>query len=222
MKQPFQDRLRIQINRYIFSNGYAPSTFEMCAMLDADELIIKKGLRHLAKNRAIVLHPNSYEIWVAHPFATSPTLFWVVSGSKKWWGNCAWCSLGIAALANCDTTIFTKTCGEAESLQITITEGRIAQKDLLVHFAIPARRLWDNVIYSCANMLVFRTTEQVDEWCKRHNVAKGQVVPIEQAWDLAIAWYGNYLDDAWTRKSRQQAESIFEKVGLNDSFWRLT
>lgn len=222
MKQEFQDLVRIQVNRYIFSNGYAPSTFELSELLNTDEPDVKKALEQLAMNHAIVLHPNSFNIWVAHPFATSPTLFWVESGSRRWWGNCAWCSLGIAALTKSDTIIFTKVSGEAEPLQINITGERVIQKDLLVHFAIPARRLWDNVIYSCANMLAFQTAGQVDEWCQRHNVAKGQVVPIEQAWDLARAWYGNYLDDTWTRKTPEYAESIFKKAGLTGSFWQLT
>lgn len=219
--QEFQDLLRIQINRYIFANGFAPTVSQLSVLMKAGESEVKKGLRQLADNHALVLHPNSFDIWVAHPFALFPTLFWVESGSKKWWGNCAWCSLGIAALSQNDSRIFTRVSGESRPLTIDIVNGTVVPKDLCVHFAIPAKRLWDNVIYTCANMLVFENTSEVEEWCQRHGVQKGQVLPIEQVWELAKMWYGNYLEDTWTRKTPEYAESIFRKTGLTGAFWEM-
>jgi hypothetical protein len=221
MKQEFQDLLRIQINRYIFINGFAPTVSQLSVLTKAEEVEVKKGLRQLADSHALVLHPNSFDIWVAHPFALFPTLFWVESGSKRWWGNCAWCSFGISALSKNDSRIFTKMSGESQPLTIDVVNGTVIQNELCVHFPLPAKRMWDNVIYTCANMLVFEDTGQVDEWCKRHSVEKGQVLPIEQVWQLAKLWYGNYLDDSWTRKTPKYAESIFKSVGLTGTFWEL-
>ncbi len=109
--------------------------------------------------------------------------------------------------------IFTKVSGEAEPVRIDIINNDVIQKDLLVHFPIPAKKLWDNVIYTCANMLVFKNENQIDDWCQRHNVTKGQVLSLEKAWELSKLWYGNYLDDTWTRKTPEYAESLFRKVG---------
>ncbi len=103
MTQEFQDKVRIEINRYIFNNGFAPGTLELANVLRSTESEVETGLKQLADNHALVLHPNSFNIWVAHPFALFPTLFWVESANKKWWGNCAWCSLGIAAMTKTDT-----------------------------------------------------------------------------------------------------------------------
>ena len=222
MKQEFQDQVRFQINRYIMEKGFAPVMSSLGRVLNSVDVMVKNGLQQLAENHAIVLHPNSLQIWVAHPFALFPTLFWVESGTRKWWGNCAWCSLGIAAIAKADCSIFTKLSGEKDPLRIDVKGGNVLQNDLLVHFAIPAKQLWDNVIYTCANMLAFETEIQIDDWCKRHDVPKGQVVPINQVWELAKLWYGNYLDDTWTRKTPEYAESIFRKVGLSGAFWKLT
>lgn len=221
MIQEFQDKIRIQVNRHIFNEGFAPSTSELAKDLKSSEAEIKTGLKQLADNHAIVMHPNSFEIWVAHPFALFPTLFWVESRDKKWWGNCAWCSLGIASLTKADTRIFTKISGEAEPTRIDMVDNEIVQKDLLVHFAIPASKLWDNVIYTCANMLIFKNEEQIDDWCNRHNVVKGQVLTVTKVWELSKIWYGNYLDDTWTRKTPEYAESLFQKVGLTGDFWKL-
>jgi hypothetical protein len=221
MEQEFQDKIRLQINRFIFSNGYAPTIHELSLILSTDENAIKDGLKQLADNHAIVLHPNSFDIWVAHPFALFPTLFWVESGGKKWWGNCSWCSLGIAALTKTDTKIFTKLSGEKETLIIEIVDGKVIQGDLMVHFPIPAWKFWDNVIFTCANMLTFKDEAQVDEWCHKHKIAKGEVHPLDKVWELAKLWYSNYLDESWTRKSPEYAETIFKTVGLTSEFWKL-
>lgn len=222
MIQEFQDKVRIQVNRYIFANGFAPTTAELGRLLQVTETKIEQTLRQLADNHALVLHPNSYNIWVAHPFALFPTLFWVESGNKKWWGNCSWCSLGIAALSKENTRIYTKISGESDPLQIDIIDGQVVQKNLLVHFPIPARQFWDNVIYTCANMLTFKSHQEIDSWCHRHNIKKGEVLTLEHVWALSKIWYGNYLDETWVRKTPAYAESLFEKVGLTGDFWKLS
>lgn len=221
MIQEFQDKVRIQVNRYIFNNGFAPSTIELANTLNSSVTEIEAGLKQLADNHAIVLHPNSFDIWVAHPFALFPTLFWVEASDRKWWGNCSWCSLGIASLTKTETRIFTRISGEEEPLRIDIVDGNLVQKNLLVHFPIPAKKLWDNVIYTCANMLTFKNEEQINDWCDRHKVVKGEVLTLEKVWELSKIWYGNYLEDNWTRKTPEYAESLFEKVGLTSDFWKL-
>jgi hypothetical protein len=221
MIQEFQDKVRIAVNRYIFEKGFAPSALDLSKILQVSESDVRAGLKQLADNHAIVLHPDSFDIWVAHPFALFPTLFWVESGNRKWWGNCSWCSLGIASLTKEDTTIFTKVCGEEEPIRIEIIDGKVIQKDLLVHFPIPAKKLWNNVIYTCANMLVFKSEGQINDWCNRHKVLKGQVLTLDKVWELSKIWYGNYLDDSWTRKTPEYAESLFKSVGLTGDFWKL-
>lgn len=221
MIQELQDSVRIQINRHIYYNGFAPTATEIAKILNITEAEVKNCLKQLADNHAIVLHPNSVDIWAAHPFALFPTLFWVETEERKWWGNCTWCSLGIASLTKADTKIFTKISGEIEPLRVDVVDGVVIQKDLLVHFPIPAKRFWDNVIYTCSNMLIFKNEAQISDWCVRHNVAKGQVLTIGKVWELSKIWYGDYLLDTWTRKTPEYAESLFRKVGLTGDFWKL-
>jgi len=221
MIQEIQDKIRFQVNKFIFDNGYAPTTGDLSEIMNIDENEVKTGLTKLAENHAIVLHPGTFGIWVAHPFSLAPTLFWVESGGRKWWGNCTWCSLGIAALTKADTRIFTKMSGEKDPLQIDIVGGKIVQKELLVHFPVPAKKFWDNVVYTCSVMLTFQNEVQVDDWCKRHRINKGEVYSIEKIWELARLWYGNYLDPAWTRKTPEYAASLFKQTGLVSDFWKL-
>ena len=44
---------------------------------------------------------------------------------------------------------------------------------------------------------------------------------IPQAWDLAQKWYGTRLEPHFRRPTKEEAQAIFESVGLTGSFWRL-
>ena len=44
---------------------------------------------------------------------------------------------------------------------------------------------------------------------------------IPQAWDLAQKWYGTRLEPDFRRPTKDEAQAIFESVGLTGSFWRL-
>lgn len=221
LNDDFQNKLRYHINRYIFDNGFAPSADELSEITGTNINEIQQGLIALADNHALVLHPNSFDIWIAHPFALYPTLFWVKTKDKEWWGNCTWCSLGIASMAKTDTDINTKAGGEEETLTIRVHHGKIVEKNLFVHFPISAKRFWDNVVYTCSNMLTFKSEKDIDEWCSKHRIEKGEVVPLEQVWELAKLWYGNYLDPDWKRKTPEAAEEIFKKAGLTSDFWKM-
>jgi hypothetical protein len=61
----------------------------------------------------------------------------------------------------------------------------------------------------------------VDRWCADRNVTRGAVISIGQAWDLSVNWYGNRLDPDFRRPTRDEAQAIFESVGLTGGFWEL-
>jgi hypothetical protein len=43
----------------------------------------------------------------------------------------------------------------------------------------------------------------------------------QQAWDLSQQWYGNRLEPDFRRPTNDEAQAIFERVGLTGDFWRL-
>jgi hypothetical protein len=71
-------------------------------------------------------------------------------------------------------------------------------------------------------MLAFRSEEHVDRWCQVKGMPRGGLLSIRQLWGLARSWYGDRLSEQWRRKTPQQAEAIFEEVGLTGPFWKLT
>ncbi len=90
-----------------------------------------------------------------------------------------------------------------------------------MHFSVPMRRAWDNVVYTCSTMLLFASESDVDAWCVRHAIPRGDVQPVERVWALARAWYGNHRAPDWRKWTVDEAREIFGRVGLDGPIWAL-
>lgn len=213
--------LHSTIGRHFLEHGAAPTIANLSAQLALDEQTVREALRALADYHGVVLHPVSGEIWAMHPFSAAPTLFWVESDGKGWWGNCAWCSLGIVALLGDDATISTRLGGEATPATLTIRGGLIEPAEYCVHFPIPMTRAWDNVTYTCSTMLIFDGSAAVDRWCAQHAIPRGDVQPLSTVWAFAQAWYGRHLEPDWTKWTAGEAAALFERFGLTGPIWAL-
>lgn len=213
--------LHFSIIKGIIDNGFAPNVGELSKTLNADKNEIVRGLKDLQEYHGVVLHPNEPKVWVIHPFSLAPTNFYVKTNNGEWWGNCAWCSLGIAALLKDDVKITTTIGAETKQIEINIVNGEIQEKNYFIHFPIPMKNAWDNVIYTCSNMLVFENEEQIDNWTRKHNIPKGDIQPIEKIWNFSKKWYGNHLNPKWTKWTIEEAKEMFREFELNDRIWKL-
>ena len=126
-----------------------------------------------------------------------------------------------SGLVKGEVKIHTRLNGEERPISLHINDRTLSTENYVVHFPIPAQRFWDNVIFTCANMLTFESEDAVDHWCKKYRVAKGEVKSIQEVWELAKVWYGNYLSPSWTRKSPERAREIFQQTGFTSDFWKL-
>jgi len=131
--------LHYSIIQHVIENGFAPSVDDLIGILKVDKEKIVQGLYALQDYHGVVLHPNEPKIWVIHPFSLAPTNFYVKSKTGEWWGNCAWCSLGIAALLKEDVSITTTVGAKTKQIVINIIKGEIQEKDYYVHFPIPMK-----------------------------------------------------------------------------------
>lgn len=196
-----------------------PTIGEIQIQFRVDERSARQSLRALADYHGVVLHPESDEIWICHPFSASPTTCVVSSDNRQWWGNCAWCSLGVMHLADGTTTLTTRAGGIGEAISITAKNGYLSDADYVVHFPVPMSKAWDNVIYTCSVQLLFRDEAQVDEWCATRGIPKGDVRPLKQIWEFAKEWYGQHANANWTKWTLCDAMKIFHRHGLDGPVW---
>lgn len=69
-------------------------------------------------------------------------------------------------------------------------------------------------------MLLFRSEEHVDRWCRARGLPKRPLVSLDQLWELSVAWYANRLTPEARRPVGTEIREIFDRIGLTDPFWR--
>jgi hypothetical protein len=71
-------------------------------------------------------------------------------------------------------------------------------------------------------MLLFRSEEHVECWCRQWSMPRGAILTMEQAWGLAAAWFSaDRGAPGWSRPPVEVVEQLFESLGLVGSFWKL-
>ena len=68
-------------------------------------------------------------------------------------------------------------------------------------------------------MLLFRSEEWIDKWCKRKDLERGEVLSVVQVWELSILWYQDRLSLAYHGRTIEQVADIFKQAGLTSKFW---
>ena len=119
----------------------------MVMPLGFDSFDAADGLQRLDDRRYIVLGGDG-EIAMALPFAARPTGHRVVAGTRRWWANCAWDALAIPAALATDAAIEARWLDDDEPVDLRIANGQPVGDavDGLIHFTIPARHWWDDIV----------------------------------------------------------------------------
>ncbi len=70
-------------------------------------------------------------------------------------------------------------------------------------------------------MLFFRSEEHALAWRTRAGSPRATILTLGQAARLGHAWYVNKLAPDWRRHTAEEAEALFDGLGLDREFWRL-
>jgi hypothetical protein len=140
--------LRRHVYDVTLARGTPPAIGELGAMAGASEDAVREGLRQLAATRVLVLQPESDEILMAPPFSAVPTPFLVRTTRHASYANCAWDALGVPVMLD-DAAEITTACGCCgESLTLTADRRTSPAGRGVMHFAVPARHWWDDLVFT--------------------------------------------------------------------------
>ena len=144
----FDGALRQHIYRRCLDHGAPPSRGELAEATGASSADVLAGLTRLAAGRVLVLQPSSHEILMAPPFSAVPTPFVVHTPAHVAYANCAWDALGVSVMRQRGARIDSGCgcCGERLTLDTTMSA--LPAGEGLVHFAVPARRWWDDIVFT--------------------------------------------------------------------------
>ncbi len=159
MEIDFDTRVRLAVYEGVIRNGVMPSRMQLAVALEVLPEEVGEALARLAEAHMLVLQPSG-EVLMANPFSAVPTPFLVriggsgepgiggPEGAKQFYGNCIWDALGISTVLR--TTVRLETacgcCGD--QVAMSVREGRVERRDWVAHFALPARRWWDDVVFT--------------------------------------------------------------------------
>jgi hypothetical protein len=144
------DDRELDVRRHVYfsivANGRPPTLAETAAAFGLTEEEAEESYRRLHEAHALVLFPDTTDVWMANPFCFAPTPHRVTAGGRTWNGTCAWDALGIPGALHGDGEIASECACCGEPLALRVENGELVEgADLLVHFLVPARRWWDDI-----------------------------------------------------------------------------
>ena len=214
-------QVRGTLTRAIAELGHAPSLEALSARLQRAPTEVEDALQRLQDQHALLLHPGTCRPWIVHPFALTASACWVQTSGHGYWAPCLYCAFGIVAALECEAVVSTRIAGEADAVTYTLDGVTAPKSDAVFHLSIPVEHWWDNVVAACASFQPFCSADDIDPWCARHAMPRGETMTVPALWAFARDWYGDYLKVPWRKRSLEETRALFAKHGLTSKFWQI-
>lgn len=145
--QPLDLSVRRDVYDAAIEDCRIPTIEMLSEALEASEQDVRQSLRRLAHAHMLVLQDNG-EILMANPFSAVPTPFVVSARGKQWYANCIWDGMGVAAMLG-DDAVIDASCGCCgTSMRLAVPSECRDEDERVAHFAIPAARWWDDIVFN--------------------------------------------------------------------------
>jgi hypothetical protein len=149
MNEEVDTKVKLALYRIIAETGAVPNSAEVAQATELPERDVLAAFSRLHAKRLLVPEPgDSSRIRMAPPFSGVPTAFPVQAKGKRYYANCVWDAFGIAAALGSDAIIPASDGFSKEPLTLEVREGRPTAQPYVAHFAVPAARWWDDIIYT--------------------------------------------------------------------------
>jgi alkylmercury lyase-like protein len=141
------DALRIFVYDTLIETGTAPDAPAIGVHFGVSADDARRAVRGARIGKTLLAHPDTGEIWMAGPFAGTPTSYRVVGRRTSWWANCAWDMLGIPVIVGEAVEVHTTCTDCGAPLRITVDPRMGPAPDAvgIVHFLVPASRWYDDI-----------------------------------------------------------------------------
>jgi hypothetical protein len=149
----FKIQVRLKLYELFVASGACPKKDEIAGALGCSTADVSTAYKQLADAHMLVLQPGTGEVLMASPLSAVPTPFVVETqlgaATRNWYGNCIWDALGVIAMLRGDGRVLTSCGCCGESMAVSVRNGEVkAEPPGIVHFAIPARHWWDDIVFN--------------------------------------------------------------------------
>lgn len=141
--------VKLNIYATLAQTTQPPTTFEVAKALQVPLADVTAAFERLHQKRLLVPEPGDpSRIRMAPPFSGTPTPFRVWVGDKAYYANCAWDALGILAALHQDGVVEAADAHTQEAMRLEVHGGQPLPEPCVIHFAVPAARWWEDIIYT--------------------------------------------------------------------------
>ncbi len=140
--------IRAFVYRYLAETTHPPSVEKTASHFSLTHEQAVSVYEALHQHHALFLKPGTSEVLMANPFSGVETPFRVYANGKTYFANCAWDSLGIPAALRADAEVEASCAQSGEPIQISVTDQQVRGSDALVHFLIPFRDWYDDLVFT--------------------------------------------------------------------------
>ncbi len=145
----FDTAVKMNIYETIAQTTRPPTSAEAAKALNATIEEVEAAFERLHKKRLLVPEPGDpSRIRMAPPFSGVETSFRVKVQGKVYYANCVWDALGIPAALHADGEIEAADGQTGEPMSLTVKDRKPVPQACAVHFAVPARRWWEDIVHT--------------------------------------------------------------------------
>jgi Alkylmercury lyase len=144
----FDQAVRLFVYESFLEAGRPPGMQETAGGLDSTVEEVEASFLRLEERHVLVFAPGTRNIWMANPLSAFPTSFWVDTPRGGYWGTCIWDAFGVIAMLGGSGTVSTHCPDCSTSLEFAVDHGVLQDHEGVAHFAVPARRWWDDIGYT--------------------------------------------------------------------------
>ncbi len=138
--------LRLHIYRFWCQQARPPTLKESAAAGGSTAAEAHAAWQRLHAAHLILLDVDGQRLRMANPLSAVETDFRVQVGDRWLYANCAWDAPGIPAMLGQDADIEARFSPGGEMAHFRIRDGQLQAQECLVHFALPFRRWYDDLV----------------------------------------------------------------------------
>ena len=140
--------VRLLVYERFVEEGLPPSADDVAAGLSLSRADVEASFARLEEGHVLVFAPGTRNIWMANPLSAFPTPFRVETPRGGYWGTCIWDAFGIVAMLGGSGSVHTSCADCGDAMELRVADGSLEPAEGVAHFAVPARRWWDNIGYT--------------------------------------------------------------------------
>jgi hypothetical protein len=140
--------VRLCVYRRFLADGRPPTHEQVAAELAVWTEEVEAAFRRLEAGHVLVFFPGTLDIWMANPLSAQATDFRVETSQGTHFGNCIWDAFGVVAMLGGSGRVRTHCACCAAPMELAVSGGELALAEGVAHFAVPARRWWDDIGYT--------------------------------------------------------------------------